>query len=156
MVGGGQGPTDASHARPWSTRACRPHRDKPVSPRETIRRALQHVARISVASGALQTVAPGLTLDRLSLHPDPLSRHLFSTVGMFMVVSGGSLSAALGLPVSDAGPALAWCAAQKVGAAAAVAIGVRRRVLSPAALGVAAFDLASGLLILDYRRRLSR
>ena len=65
-------------------------------------------------------------------------------------------SAALGLPDSDAGPALAWCAAQKVGAAAAVAIGVRRRVLSRAALGVAAFDFASGLLILDYRRRMTR
>jgi hypothetical protein len=123
---------------------------------ETIHRVLQQVARISVASGAVQTIAPRLTLDRLSRHPNPLSRHLFSTVGMFMVVSGGSLSAALGLPASDAGPALAWCAAQKVGAATAVAIGVRRRVLSRAALGVAAFDLASGLLILDYRRRMTR
>jgi hypothetical protein len=121
--------------------------------REATRRALQTVARISVVSGALQAVAPASTLDRLSQHPDLLSRHLFSTVGMFMVVSGGSLSAALGLPPSDAGPALAWCAAQKVGAAAAVAIGVRRKVLSPVALGVAAFDFASGLLILDYRRR---
>ncbi len=117
------------------------------------RRTLENVARVTIVSGGLQAIAPGLTLDRMSHHPDSLSKHLFSTVGMFMVVSGGSLATALSLPESDARPALAWCAAQKIGAAAAVVIGVRRHNLSPMALGVAAFDFASGLLILDYRRR---
>ncbi len=117
------------------------------------RRTLENVARVTIVSGGLQAVAPGLTLDRMSRRPDSLSKHLYSTIGMFMVVSGGSLSTALRLPDSDARPALAWCAAQKIGAAVAVAIGVRRHDLSRMALGVAAFDFASGLLILDYRRR---
>ncbi len=108
---------------------------------------------MTVASGALQAAAPRLTLDRLARRPDALSAHLFATVGMFMTVSGGALSAALRLPADEGRRPLAWCAAQKVGAAAAVAIGVRRKALSPLALPVAAFDLASGLLTLDYRRR---
>lgn len=117
------------------------------------RRALEGVAWVTVASGVLQMAAPRLTLDRLARRPDALSAHLFATVGMFMTVSGGTLAAALGLPAGEGRRPLAWCAAQKIGAAAAVTIGVRRRVLSPLALPVAVFDLASGLLTLDYRRR---
>ena len=45
-------------------------------------------------------------------------------------------------------------AAQKLGASAAVGLGVRRGLLSPLALGVAGFDALSGLLALDYWRRL--
>lgn len=117
-------------------------------------RALRNVALVTMASGAVQAIAPGLTLDRLSRRPDSLSKHMFATVGMFMVVSGGSLAAALRLRSSETKGPLAWCAAQKIGAAGAVAVGVRRQVLSPLTLGVAAFDLASGLLILDYRQRM--
>jgi hypothetical protein len=120
---------------------------------ETERRALDAVAWLTVASGALQAVAPKLTLDRLARQPDALSAHLFATVGMFMTLSGGVLAASLRLSESDRSAPLALCAAQKIGAATAVAIGVRRRVLSPLALGVAAFDLASGILTLHYRRR---
>jgi hypothetical protein len=120
---------------------------------ETERRALEAVAWLTVASGALQAVVPRLTLDRLSPRPDPLGTHMFATVGMFMTVSGGVLAASLHLPAASRKGPLAWCAAQKIGAAVAVAIGVRRRILSPLALAVASFDLASGLITLDYRRR---
>jgi hypothetical protein len=45
-------------------------------------------------------------------------------------------------------------AAQKLGASAAVGLGVRRGLLSPLALAVAGFDALSGLVALDYWRRL--
>ena len=45
---------------------------------------------VTEASGAVQFVAPGLVLNRLARQPDQLSRHLFATIGMFMVVAGGA------------------------------------------------------------------
>lgn len=44
--------------------------------------------------------------------------------------------------------------AQKLGASVALRLGMRRRLLSPLALGVAAFEELSGLLARDYWRRL--
>jgi hypothetical protein len=123
----------------------------PIS--DTERRGLEVIAWLTLVSGALQAAAPRLTLGHLTDRPDALGTHMFATVGMFMTVSGGMLAAALRLPAGDGRGPLAWCAAQKIGAATAVAIGVRRKVLAPAALGVAAFDLASGILTLDFRRR---
>lgn len=117
--------------------------------------ALDGVAALTVASGLLQVVAPRLVLRRLARDPDRLSTHFFGTVGMFMTVSGGTLHRALHLPEPD-GRLLTWSVAQKLGAAGAVVIGVRRRLLSPLALAVAAFDLASGMLCLVYRLRLRR
>ena len=45
-------------------------------------------------------------------------------------------------------------AGQKLGAAVAVSLAVKRGLLSPLALGVAGFDLFSALLAADYWRRL--
>lgn len=118
------------------------------------RRALEVVGWLTAAAGAAQVAVPNLTLQRLAPEPDRLSSHLFATVGMFMTVSGGYLLAAIALPESRSKRLLWWCAAQKVGAAAAVGVGVKRRLLSPLALVVAVFDLASGALVLVYRRRL--
>ncbi|MGH9114645.1 MAG: hypothetical protein ACRDWW_02330 [Acidimicrobiales bacterium] len=117
------------------------------------RTALEVVGALTVVSGAVQAAAPRLVLDRLAHRPDALSSHLFATVGMFMTVSGGALLAALRLPAAGVGGPLAWCAAQKLGSSAAVALGVKRGVLSPLSLPVAAFDLASGLLAVSYRAR---
>jgi hypothetical protein len=117
--------------------------------------ALDGVAALTVASGLLQVVAPQLVLQRLARDPDRLSAHFFGTVGMFMTVSGGTLHRALHQTEPD-GRLLAWSVAQKLGASGAVAIAVRRRLLSPLALAVAAFDLASGILCLVYRLRLRR
>lgn len=120
--------------------------------REHQRAALQVVGWITAASGAAQMAAPRLVLWRLSQGPDRLSNHMFATVGMFMAVSGGSLLTSTRLRAPLAKGPLGWCAAQKFGAAAAVGIGVKRRLLSPLALAVAAFDLASGALIVAYRQ----
>ena len=106
--------------------------------------ALRAIANITVLSGALQMVKPGWVLGRLSPQPAPLARHLFGTIGMFMVVCGGTLRRSLAARNPDPG-LLVWAALQKLGASGAVGIGVRRRLFSPQALLVAAFDLASGL-----------
>jgi hypothetical protein len=113
------------------------------------RRLLQGIGAITVATGAQQAATPGTSLRLLNADMGPAAQHFFGTVGMFMACTGGML-----LARPDDRAVVTMTAAQKVGAAVAVGIGVRRGVFSPLALGVAAFDAASGVLALDYRRRL--
>lgn len=72
--------------------------------------------------------------------------HFFGIIGMFMVLFGGlllhSLSGSQNRPV-----AVLWCGLQKYGAAAAIALGVINGLFSWLAVGVALFDLFSGILI---------
>jgi hypothetical protein len=118
-------------------------------PAAVLPRALRAIAGLTVVSGALQMVRPDWVLGELSPKPTPLDEHLFGTIGMFMVVSGGTLDRCLAVPSPDRG-LLIWAAVQKLGASTAVGIGVRRRLFSPRALPVAAFDLVSGLGCLVY------
>jgi hypothetical protein len=91
-------------------------------------------------------------LDLLAARDDDTARHFFATIGMFMVVVGGGLLNALLRPGRD--PVIVfWAALQKLGASLAVGIGVRRRIFSPLALGVALIDLLSGLLAIEHWRR---
>ncbi len=117
------------------------------------RRALLAISALTVASGAGQAAAPGMVLNVLGAERSATTDQLFATVGMFMVCVGAGLGHGLARRSRAPEPVL-WAAAQKAGACAAVGIGVRRGVFSPLALGVAAFDGASGLLALDYWRRL--
>lgn len=117
---------------------------------------LRAVAVLTTASGALLIGAPGAVIERLTPgRDDPLDRHLLGTVGMFMAVSGAMLGRAA-RPGRPDPVLLAWSAAEKLGASAAVAVGVRRRAFPPAALAVAGFDLASAVACMLYRRRLPR
>lgn len=120
---------------------------------ERERRALVAISALTVASGAGQVAAPGMMLNVLGVQRSAASDQLFATVGMFMVCVGAGLGHGLARRSSAREPVL-WAAAQKAGACAAVSVGVRRGIFSPLALGVAAFDGASGLLALDYWRRL--
>lgn len=117
------------------------------------RRAVTAIAWITVLTGAAQWVAGAPLLSLIAaLPPSVTSAHLFSTVGMFMVLSGGITLHAqrrrAALPV-----VLWWSSAQKLLAAAFVVWGVGRGAFLPLALLVAVFDFASGLLYLDLRRR---
>jgi len=113
------------------------------------RTALRAIGAITAATGTLQAIAPQATLGPLEADDSPTVRHFFGTVGMFMACTGGVLVA------RPAEPAVVlMTAAQKLGASAAVALGVRRGLLSPLALAVAGFDALSGLVALDYWRRL--
>lgn len=117
-----------------------------------IRRALIAISALTVVSGAVQALAPARLLRALMAQDDAAARHFFGTIGMFMVVVGGGLLNALLRPGRQ--PIIVfWAALQKLGASVAVGLGVRRRVFSPLALGVAFFDLLSGLLAAEHWRR---
>ena len=116
---------------------------------ELERTALRGIGAITTATGVLQAAVPQATLGPLKADDSPTVRHFFGTVGMFMACTGGVL---LARPAEPA--VVLMTAAQKLGAAAAVGLGVRRGLLSPLALGVAGFDALSGLVALDYWRRL--
>jgi hypothetical protein len=117
--------------------------------RQLERKLLVAIGAVTTATGALQAAVPAATLVPLRAENSPTVRHFFGTVGMFMACTGGVLVAR-----PDEPAVVAMTAAQKLGASVAVATGVRRDLLSPLALGVAAFDGLSGLLALDYWRRL--
>lgn len=120
----------------------------------TQRRALVAISASTILSGAAQAMAPAPTLALLHVGDDAAARQLFGTIGMFMVVSGGTLGQELMRHPGDPSPVVVgWAAAQKLGAAGAVGLGVARGVFSPIALCVAGFDALSGLLALRYLRR---
>ena len=110
---------------------------------------LRAIAGITVATGAVTAVRPGLVLGELSPGPTPMDRQLFGTIGMFMVVSGGTLHRTLAVPQPEPGM-LIWSAVQKLGASVAMGIGVSRGLYARRALAVAGFDFASGLGCLAY------
>jgi hypothetical protein len=122
---------------------------------DPLRLILVSIAVITVVSGLTQIVAPGFVLDRLSVEDTEATRQLFATVGMFMVLFGGMLIQAL-LDRAEHPIVVFWAALQKLGASAAVGIGVARGVFSGVALLVAGFDLLSGALGLAFWRRIRR
>jgi hypothetical protein len=113
---------------------------------------LKGIAAITAVSGAVQVLGVGRIVRALGTEDTPAVRQGFATVGMFMVIVGGLQWRALKAP--EPSPALVgWGAAQKLGAAAAVALGVRRGVFRRRALLVAAQDAASGALALRWCAR---
>jgi hypothetical protein len=117
--------------------------------RKLERAALLGIGATTAATGVLQAASPGTTLALLRADESATARHFFGTVGMFMACTGGVL---LARPSDPA--VVLMTAAQKLGASAAVGLGVKRGLLAPIALGVAGFDALSGLVALDYWRRL--
>ena len=117
------------------------------------RKALAGIGAMTAVTGAVQCAAPRKMLAPLGAQNDDATGHLFRTVGMFMVVVGGGLAATLGRGRGDR-DLVFWAGIQKLGAAGAVGLGVKRRLFAPIALAVAGFDFLSGLLAFDYWRRL--
>ena len=111
--------------------------------------ALVAIAAITVATGLVQAIAPGFILGLISAETTPTSGHFFGIVGMFMVLFGGMLLQAL-VSSSHHPIAVFWAGLQKLGASAAVGLGVSRGIFSTLALLVAAFDLVSGVLVIRY------
>jgi hypothetical protein len=118
------------------------------------RRLTTAIAVLTAVTGFSQVVAAQPMLAIIATAPpDAADGHLFSTVGMFMVVVAGALLHALHRPHA-LHMVLLWSVAQKLLAAAFVAWGISRGVFQPLAWIVAVFDFGSGLLFLDLRRRL--
>lgn len=110
---------------------------------------LKAIAAITVLSGLLQMAKPDWVLAIVGGEIAPTSSHFFAIVGMFMVLFGGMLWQALAASSPQRIPVF-WCGLQKLGATAAVGLAVSRDLLSALALGVAGFDLLSGILILYF------
>jgi len=72
-------------------------------------------------------------------------------VGMFMALFGALMIHTV-YQTHTSTTAVFWCAMQKLGAFAAVSLGVINELFSWMALGVAIFDLFTGLLYLYYIR----
>jgi hypothetical protein len=116
---------------------------------DRLTRMLEGIAALTAVSGLVQMCAAGRVLHVLGAENTPGSRQGFATVGMFMTVIGGLQLQALHASEPKTG-VVAWGATQKLGAAAAVAIGVRRGVFSRLALLVSAQDAASGVLAVAW------
>lgn len=118
------------------------------------RRALLAISAVTVLSGTAQAVAPERTLGPLGVADDAATRQLFGTIGMFMVIAGGTLGHELLRHPHDPAPVVVgWAAAQKLSAAGAVGLGVKRGVFSRVALLVAGFDALSGALAIRQLMR---
>ncbi|WPP49054.1 patatin [Catalinimonas niigatensis] len=111
------------------------------------------ISIVTVISGLTQVIAPDLVLGFIGASVTATSMHFFAIVGMFMALFGGMMLHA----VYSAYPnhvAILWAAFQKLGAFLAVGLGVFHDIFSLLALGVAFFDLFSGLLFLYYLKTL--
>ncbi|MDR8389610.1 hypothetical protein NC796_00585 [Aliifodinibius sp. S!AR15-10] len=110
---------------------------------------LKIIAVLTIISGLVQMFVPDFVLGMIGGEITGSTLHFFGIIGMFMVMFGGLLLHALSgdrkLPV-----AVLWCGLQKFGAAVAVSLAVGRGLLSWLALGVAGFDLLSGVLIMMH------
>lgn len=117
--------------------------------RNYLKIVLKIIAVITVLSGLVQMIKPAFVLGIIAADINPTTNHFFGIVGLFMILFGGLLFHALSDDKSRP-TAVFWCGLQKFGASAAVALGVFRAVFGWLALGVAAFDFISGILIMIY------
>ena len=120
-----------------------------------LRLALLLIGAITVVSGLAQLLVPGFVLAIIGGDTAPAATQGFATVGMFMVVTGAMLVQDLWRRSGEPTVPL-WIGVQKVAAAALVGLGVSRGLFAPLALGVAAFDLLSGVLAFVFVARLKR
>jgi hypothetical protein len=122
---------------------------------DPLRLIMAAIAAITVITGLTQILAPGFVLGLLSAESTDTTRHLFATVGMFMVLFGGLFLQAL-LDRGEHPMVVLWASLQKVGASAAVFLGVARGVFAVVAVAVAGFDLLSGTRGLALWNRVRR
>ncbi len=125
-------------------------------PSRGLRVSLFTIAALTVASGTVQLLQPGVVLGLVGGPDSPGARHFFGIIGLFMVLFGGLAGQALRAPEHQQSLPLRWAGLQKLGASAAVGLGFQHGLFGPLALLVAGFDLLSALLFLLYLRQLAR
>lgn len=113
------------------------------------------IAAVTLVSGLSQLVAPEFVLGIIGGDTSVAVQHTFATVGMFMVITGAMFLQSL-LRQSTEPVIPLWIGIQKTLAAVLVYWGVQRGVFGTLALGVAAFDLVSGLLAFWFVKRLGK
>ncbi len=117
--------------------------------KQLLYRIIAAIAAITLLSGLGQLLMPGFVLRIVGAEVVPATQHFFAIVGMFMALFGGMVLHAL-FSARHHRIVLLWAALQKGGAFGAVTLGVSSGIFSPLAMGVAFFDLASGLLMVGY------
>jgi len=117
-----------------------------------LRRGLLAISAATVLTGLAQVVAPATMLRLVGAEASPTAAHFFAIIGLFMCLFGGLLWQVLRSAAYQPA-AVRWAGLQKLGAAVAVGLGVQAGIFSALALGVAGFDLCSGVLILVYLRQ---
>jgi len=112
------------------------------------------IAGITVISGTAQILFGEFILNIIAYNTSPDAIHLFATVGMFMVVTGGLFFHSL---VTRNGERVVsiWIAVQKLAAAVFVTLAWKNGIFAPLSLGVAGFDLFTGILAFLFWKRLS-
>ena len=120
-----------------------------------IRLLLILIAAATVISGVTQLVAPGFVLNIIEGDASPGAQHLFRTVGMFMAITGALFLQTLLNHSTDRAIPL-WIGVQKLAAAGLVAWAVYAGLFGPLALGVAGFDLVSGILAWIFMARIGK
>ena len=120
-----------------------------------IRLLLIVIAAATVVSGLTQMVAPAFVLGMIGGDTGDAAQHLFRTVGMFMAITGAMFLQSL-LRWSKEPAIPLWIGVQKLAAAVLVGWGVASGLFGSLALGVAAFDLFSGVLAWLFLARLSK
>jgi len=123
--------------------------------KSTLRLLLLLIAVITIGSGLTQVFAPAFVLHTVGADITPTTKHFFAIVGMFMFLFGGMLIQAL-YSERDNAAAILWSGLQKLGASAAVFVGIGKGLFAPLAAAVASFDLVSGLLIFLYLRQMKK
>ncbi len=121
--------------------------------RKFIRIIILLISVATLFSGAMQVVAPAFVLNFVGAEIDMTTKQLFATIGMFMFLFGGMMIHALYNEENNRVTVI-WSGLQKLGASAAVFIGILHDVFVPLAAGVAVFDLFSGLLFFYYLKTL--
>lgn len=107
------------------------------------------ISVLTIVSGLTQVIMPGFVLNVIGAEISDISKHLFGIVGMFMALFGGLMLHTV-YQTHTSRTAVFWCALQKLGAFVAVSLGVYNELFSWMAMGVAVFDLISGILFLYY------
>lgn len=123
--------------------------------RHPLRAVLVVIAVITALTGLAEILLPATMLSLLGAQPTALATQLFATVGLFMIIVGGLLTQSL-LRHTPNQDVVFWSGLQKTGAVVAVSVGVLNSVFGPIALLVAAFDLATAVLLFVYGKSLPR
>jgi hypothetical protein len=121
--------------------------------RKFIRLIILLISVATLFSGAIQAIAPEFVLNFIGAQIDLTTKQLFATIGMFMFLFGAMMIHALYNEENNR-VVVIWSGLQKLGASAAVFIGISQDVFVPLAAGVAVFDLFSALLFFYYLKTL--
>jgi hypothetical protein len=113
------------------------------------------VSVATVVSGVVQMFRPAFILRLISADITATTEQCFGIVGMFMALFGGLLLHVL-LVHRPIRLVFLWAGLQKLGASAAVSIGLLCHLFGPLAILIVSFDFLSGVLIFVYLNLLNR